>query len=160
VTLTTTPAGLGSVGLLPLDGSLANAPTVPVALGTISTDPTDSWVGQVIPGNETITAISASFETSAAVLPPPGTLLLLTAQVYVSDNGGVTYNPLTGTAVGLPLSGIVTIGSVSSGALSGLDVTIPTGDLGLVVFSASDPGSLVSTNVTGSATVGVSYTSG
>ena len=159
MTLTTPPlVGLPvEAGFLPLDGALASAPSQSILPGS-NFSPTDSWVGQVVPGDETIGAISASFDTSTA-----GTLFgtfTVTAQIYVSSNGGATYSPLAGTAVTLApsLTGSVVIGTISSGTLTGLSVSIPAGDLGMVVFSGSD--SVTTESLTGSATAGVSYTSG
>jgi hypothetical protein len=158
VTLTTLVAGVpGNVGLLPLEGSLASAPDPAVTSGIISTDPSDSWVGQVLPGNETITAVSATFNESSGV--GAGGLFFVSAAVYVSSNGGLTYSPVLSMPLP-PLAGPLPPGAVTSTSVSGLSVALPAGDLAAVVFSATGGGiSLVGT-VTGSATAGVSYTSG
>ncbi len=159
--LTTIAGGLpGEGGALPLSGVLANAPGIAMTR-TLSTDSTNNYVGQVLPGNETITGITASFQLNQ-LLSLVGTTVTITAQVFVSSDGGATYSPLAGTVVTLApaLTGIVASGATSNGTVTGLNIPVPAGDLGMVVFSVSAAGISLIDSVDGTATAGVSYTGG
>jgi hypothetical protein len=139
--------------LLPLDGTLASAPTA-LAPTIFANDPTDNYVAQVMPGAETINSMSVSFSTDVAVTLPED--FVMSATIYDSSNGGATYVPVTG--LDLPsLLGAVPVGTVVSSNLGGIDAVIPQGDLAIVVISVS---SLFPAALSGSAAVGVSYTSG
>ena len=160
VALTTTITGAaGNVGLLPPNGALASAPVSVITGGAIiNTDSTDNWVGQVVPGNETITGVSASFNVNEAIDILVG-FVAVQVQVWVSSNGGLTYSPILAIPM-TPFSGIVAVGTVSTGSATGLSEVIPKGDLAMVVLSANGSGASLLTTLTGSGTVGLSYTSG
>jgi hypothetical protein len=162
VTLTTLIGGLiGQVGLLPLDGTLITAPTATIGAGSITTDVTNNVVGQVLPANVTITGISASFSfTTSSNLGATG--VFMTAQFYESADSGHTYTPVPGAVTNLnpELFGLVAAGATMAGSASNLDIAIPAGDLGIVVFSFSSGAAGITDTIVGSATAGVSYSSG
>jgi hypothetical protein len=161
-TLTSLLGGLtGQVALLPLDGALITAPTATIGAGAITTDVTNNVVGQVLPSNVTITGISASFSFTTTTLLN-GSGIFMTAQVYESADSGHTYTPVPGAVTNLnpELFGLIGVGSTMAGSSSNLNVAVPAGDLGLVVFSFSSAGAVLVNTIVGSATAGVSYTAG
>jgi hypothetical protein len=107
----------------------------------------------VVPQDETITGISAQFQTGTAViLSIPVTL---TAQIYESLAGG-PYVAVPGATVSLtPLSGTVPVDTTVSGSVAGLSIPVPAGATAVILISANSTG--VITTLSGSATVGVSY---
>jgi hypothetical protein len=95
-----------------------------------------------------ITSISASFNTNSD--PSLVGSITVTAELYVSNDGGLQYTPLPGTLVTLPGGSV----DITSGTAAVPNVVIPANDLAVVVFAVTAGGI-----VGGSATAGVSYTS-
>ncbi|VBB05891.1 Hypothetical protein LUCI_1102 [Lucifera butyrica] len=102
-----------------------------------------------MPRDGTITSIAAYFSTTAA-LSLVGTTVTITAQLYSSTTPDNTFSPIAGTAVTLSpaLTGIVNLGTVSNGALTGLSIPVTSQTrLLLVVFATAAGLSLVNTVV-------------
>lgn len=70
-----------------------------------------------------ITSITAYFSTTAA-LSLVGTTVTLTAQLYQSTTPGNIFTPIAGAIVILapPLTGVLSIGTISSGITTGLSI--------------------------------------
>jgi BclB C-terminal domain-containing protein len=145
----TTIAG-GLVGIPNFLGFGSSAPSPTVLGATI--DLTGS-AGQLlnfafsVPRNGTIVSIDAYFSTVAA-LTLVGSTVTITAQLYSSTTPNNTFSPIAGTTITLapPLTGVLAIGTISTGILSGLSIPVTAQTRLLMVFSATATGlSLVNT---------------
>ena len=160
--------GLGNSpqsGLLPVDGAVQTAPIAQLngaGIGgtitpTFSGGNVNTYVAQVVPHNETITSMTANFITGATFLLLSTTTVQAT--VYVSSDGGVSFNPEPGATVLLaPLTGLVPLGVAVHGSISGLNVAVTAGELLMVVFSSSATLGDPNTPITGAATAGITFT--
>ncbi|NLU08797.1 MAG: DNRLRE domain-containing protein [Clostridiales bacterium] len=90
-----------------------------------------------VPRTGTITSISAYFSTTAS-LTLIGSTISITAQLYQSTAPDNTFTPISGASVTLSpaLTNIISIGSISSGSISGLSIPVNIGTRLLMVFSA------------------------
>ena len=90
-----------------------------------------------VPRTGTITSISAYFSTTAS-LTLIGSTISITAQLYQSTAPDNTFTPIPGASVTLSpaLTNIISIGSISSGSISGLSIPVNIGTRLLMVFSA------------------------
>jgi hypothetical protein len=161
VSLTTGTDGLpAEAALLPLQGTLAEAPQVVSMSSNITTNSSNNSVGQVVPTDVTITGISASFVNNVALFIAD-TTITLDAQIYISNDGGATYGAFgDGINLNPALIESAPVGTISSAAFSFPIGTIPAGDLCVVVVTASATGFTLANSVVGSVTVGVTYTTG
>lgn len=110
-----------------------------------------------VPRNGTIESISAFFSTTAA-LSLVGSTVTLTAQLYASTMPDNTFAPVPGAVVTLSpaLSGVIAIGTVSSGTVTGLSIPVTAGTRLLMVFSAAVTAGLdIATAVVGYASAGL-----
>lgn len=151
----------GLVGTAGLVAFGTGVPSVAVVGGTI--DLTGGALGTtldeafVVPRAGTINAIYASFSNVLA-LTLVGTTVTVTAQLYSSPVGSTVFSPLAGTAVNLApaLTGIVAVGSVSTGSATGLAVPVPAGTRLLLAYTITATGLDLVQAVTGFASAGVS----
>ena len=101
----------------------------------------------MMPRDGTITSISAYFtNTTAAALV--GTTLTVTAQLYTSTTPDNTFTPVPGAVVTLSpaYTGVIGIGSISNGIITGLSIPVTSQTRLLMVYSISAAGvSLVNT---------------
>jgi len=100
-----------------------------------------------LPRDATITSVSAYFSTTAS-LSLVGSTVTITAQLYQSTTPNNTFSPISGTAVTLApaLTGVIAIGSISSGLLTGLSIPVTAGTRLLYVLSITSTGiSLINT---------------
>jgi hypothetical protein len=159
--LTTAAVGPQLSSVLPLEGDQAvNNVNVPVGPGFF-VGPSSGVAGQVLPADTTITGLSASFNTSVA-MSLPATVVTLQARIWVSSSasGGNEYFPVLAASVTLPqFGGLVPANSSFNDSVSGLNIVIPSGDLAVVVFSATASGFVMANTITGTGTVGISYNS-
>ncbi|WP_353626627.1 exosporium glycoprotein BclB-related protein, partial [Bacillus sp. JCM 19041] len=111
-----------------------------------------------VPRDGTITSLSGYF-SNAAALSLVGTTVTITAQLFRSagpapDN---VFAPIPGAVVTLapPLTGILALGTVSSGNATGLSIPVATGDRLLLVFTATATGISLINTVAGYASAGL-----
>ncbi|MEK4566458.1 exosporium glycoprotein BclB-related protein [Alkalihalobacillus sp. FSL R5-0424] len=112
----------------------------------------------IVPRDGVITSLSALFSTTAA-LALIGTTVTITAQVFRSPGPAAT-NILTaipGASVTLtpPLTGLVSIGTISTGNVTGLSIPVTAGDRLLIVFSATAAGVSLVNAIAGYASAGL-----
>ena len=109
-----------------------------------------------MPGDGNISSVSAQFNNTNFV-SVAGSPLYINAQLF---NAPVGSNVFTATASQVTLfpfyTGVVLVGSVSSGIATGLNIAVTAQDRLLLVFYAFAPGSFTSYNVQGYASAGVS----
>lgn len=110
-----------------------------------------------VPRAGTITSLAAYFSTTAA-LALVGSTVTITAQLFRSTTPNNTFTAVPGALVTLapPLTGVVALGTISSGLTSGLSIPVTAGERLLLVFSASVTAGLdVATTVAGYASGGL-----
>jgi BclB C-terminal domain-containing protein len=111
-----------------------------------------------MPRDGTITSIAAYFSVGAAV-SLIGTEVTISAQLYSSVTPDDTFTPSAGTVVDLapPLTGLISVGDIASGLLTGLAIPVTAGTRLLMVFSAAVTGGIdLAALITGYASAGVS----
>ncbi len=123
--------------------------------GTIDTTALTNFAFSM-PRDGTITSIAAFFSTTVA-LTLVATTVTLNAQLYISTTPDNTFTPVAGTLVTLApaLTGVLAIGTVSNGILTGLSIPVAAEDRLLMVFSATADGITLINTVTGYASAGV-----
>jgi BclB C-terminal domain-containing protein len=86
-----------------------------------------------------------------------GSTVTITAQLFSSTTPDNTFTPIPGTTVTLapPLTGVVALGAVSNGILTGLAIPVTAETRLLLVFSATAAGLALINTVTGYASAGV-----
>ncbi|MBW4081128.1 exosporium glycoprotein BclB-related protein [Paenibacillus sp. S150] len=112
------------------------------------------------PRDGTITSLAAYFSTTAA-LSLVGSTVTITAQLFQSTTPDNTFTAVPGAAVTLapPLTGILSLGTISSGLTTGLSIPVAAGDRLLMVFSASITAGLdVAATLAGYASGGLTIT--
>jgi BclB C-terminal domain-containing protein len=109
-----------------------------------------------VPRDGTITSISAFFNLRTA-MSLVGTTITVTGQVYVSTTPDNTFTPVPGALVTLapPLTGLVSIGTVSSGSVTGLSIPVTQGTRLMVVFSSTAAGVGLINSINGTYSAGV-----
>ncbi|MFC4775458.1 exosporium glycoprotein BclB-related protein [Paenibacillus sp. GCM10023252] len=159
ITMTTILGGLvGTAGLVGFGNAVSN---VSVLGGVI--DLTGTVLGPLlnfaysVPRDGTLTSMAATFSSTLA-LALVGTTVTITAQLYVSTATSNTFSPVPGALVTLTpsLTGIISLGDISSGLVTGLTIPVTTGSRLLLVFSATATGVTLIQTVVGYASAGVS----
>lgn len=109
-----------------------------------------------VPRDGTITSMSGFFSNTVA-LSLIGAAATIQAQLYSAPANSNTFTPVPGAIVTLApaLTGIIAIGTVSSGVTSGLSIPVTAGTRLLLVYSASAPGSFIASTIAGYASAGV-----
>ncbi|MGO4732253.1 exosporium glycoprotein BclB-related protein [Paenibacillus sp. 2KB_22] len=108
----------------------------------------------------TITSLAAYYSTTAG-LSLVGSTVTITAQLFRSTTPNNSFTAVPGALVTLapPLTGILALGTISSGLTTGLSIPVAAGDRLLMVFSASVTAGLdVATTVGGYASGGLTIT--
>ncbi|MDE7053017.1 MAG: bclB domain-containing protein [Lachnospiraceae bacterium] len=110
-----------------------------------------------VPRDGTITSFSAFFSTTAA-LSLVGSTVTVNAQIYQSTAPNNIFSPIAGTLINLApsLSGIVSIGTLLNGALTGLSIPVTAQTRLMLVFSATASGLSLINTVAGYASAGLS----
>ncbi|GAF09786.1 flagellar hook-length control protein FliK [Paenibacillus pini JCM 16418] len=156
--LTTIVGGLaGTVGL----AGFGNSSTT-VLVGGTTIDLTGA-AGTLLnfafsaPRAGTINSVAAYFSTTAA-LSLVGTTVTVTAQLYSSTTPNNIFTAIPGTAVTLapPLTGVISLGSVSNGIITGLNIPITAQTRILLVFTATATGLTLVNTVAGYGSGGIS----
>lgn len=109
-----------------------------------------------MPRAGTITSLSAYFSTTAA-LSLLGSSITITAQLYVSNTPNNVFTPIPGAIVNLSpaLSGVISIGTISSGITTGLSIPVTAQSRLLMVYSANATGLSLVNTVVGYASAGI-----
>lgn len=144
------------IGTTTLLGFGSSVTGVSLIGGTINTT-TIANMAFSMPRDGTISSVAAYFSTTVA-LSLVGTTVTLTAQLYASSTPDNVFFPIPGAIVTLSptLSGVVGIGSISSGLTMGLNIPIAAGTRLLMVFAADVTAGIdVATTITGFASAGV-----
>jgi BclB C-terminal domain-containing protein len=139
---TTIAGGLvGQVGVLPLDGDQAGSaelagPTLDLTGGSGQVVP-----AQTFPTDETIESMTV-FSSTTIAQALIGTTVTVTAQLYTSSTPDNTFVPVPGASVTAapPLTGVLSIGTVSSGMTTGLSIPVTAGTRGVIVISVTAAG--------------------
>lgn len=157
LTMTTIAGGLA--GTPSLVGFGSSAPSVGILGSTIDLTNAAGTLTNFafsVPRNGIITAISAFFSTTAA-LSLAGSTVTVTAQLYRSATPNNIFSPIPGAVVTLspPLTGTISIGNLSSGITTGLNIPVTAQTRLLMVFSASASGVSLINTVVGYASAGI-----
>lgn len=110
-----------------------------------------------VPRTGTITSMAAYFSATASV-SLVGTTVTITAQLYRSTTPNNTFTAVPGALVTLspPLTGLVALGTISSGNTTGLSIPVTVGERLLLVFTSTVTAGIdVATTVAGYASAGV-----
>ncbi|MGQ3739001.1 exosporium glycoprotein BclB-related protein, partial [Bacillus sp. Fil] len=158
VILTTIVGGL--IGTTSLVGFGNSATGISLVGGNI--DLTGTALGPIInfafsmPRSGTITSLAAYFSITVA-LSLVGTTVTLTAQLYQSTTPDNTFSPIPGAIVTLapPLTGALSLGTISSGIITGLNIPVTPATRLLLVFSATASGISLVNTITGYASAGL-----
>ncbi|WP_145411290.1 exosporium glycoprotein BclB-related protein [Paenibacillus xylanexedens] len=108
----------------------------------------------------TVTSLAAYFSTTAG-LSLVGSTVTITAQLFHSTTPNNTFTAVPGALVTLapPLTGVLALGTISSGLTTGLSIPVAAGDRLLMVFSASVTAGIdVATTLAGYASAGLTIT--
>jgi len=112
-----------------------------------------------VPDDGTITSMAAYLSTSAAV-SLIGSTATITAQLFSSSTPDDTFVPIPGAVVTLApaLTGLISIGEVSSGITTGLAIPVTAGTRLLLVFSADITAGLdVASVIAGYVSAGIKF---
>ncbi|SDE48956.1 BclB C-terminal domain-containing protein [Dyadobacter soli] len=153
VVMTTLLGGL--VGTTSVLGFGTNATGVSLLGGTIDATSLTN-MAFAVPRNGTITSMSGFFSNTVA-LTLIGASATIQAQLYSAPASSNIFTPVPGAIVTLApaLTGLVAIGTVSSGLTTGLSIPVTAGTRLLLVYSATAPGSFIATTIAGYASAGV-----
>lgn len=108
----------------------------------------------------TITSLAAYFSTTAG-LSLVGSTITITAQLFRSTTPNNSFTAVPGAVVTLTpsLTGVLALGTISSGLITGLSIPVAASDRLLMVFSASVTAGIdVATTLAGYASGGLSIT--
>jgi len=110
-----------------------------------------------VPRAGIITAFSAFFSTTAA-LSLIGSTVTVNAQIYQSTTPNNVFTPIAGTLINLTpsLTGVISIGTLLNGALTGLNIPVTAQTRLMLVFSAAASGLSLVNTVVGYASAGLS----
>jgi BclB C-terminal domain-containing protein len=110
-----------------------------------------------MPRSGTIKSMSAYFSTTAA-LSLIGSTVTITAQLYSSTTPDNSFTAVPGASVTLApsLSGIISIGAISNGITTGLNIPVTAQTRFLLVFSSTAAGISLLTSTAGYAGAGLS----
>ena len=143
-TATSIAGGLvGTVAVMPLSGSTSTS-GVSATGGAI--DLTNVTTGQIIARDGVITTIFG-FSSLTTALSLVGTTVTQTISLWQSTTPDNTYTPIPGAVVTLtPLTGVLAIGTTTTGVQSGLAIPVTAGTNLIVVYSVTSTGiSLINT---------------
>ncbi|WP_439557361.1 exosporium glycoprotein BclB-related protein [Dyadobacter sp.] len=109
-----------------------------------------------VPRNGTITSLSGFFSNTSALILI-GSLVSVQAQLYSAPEGSNTFTPIPGAVVEMSpmLTGIIAVGTTSTGRASGLSIPVTAGTRLMLVFSATANGLNLNNTVVGYASGGV-----
>ncbi|MCI8608441.1 MAG: collagen-like repeat preface domain-containing protein, partial [Firmicutes bacterium] len=110
-----------------------------------------------VPRAGTITSFSAFFSTTAS-LSLIGSNVTVRAQIYQSTTPNNVFSPIAGTQLDLTpaLSGVISIGTLLNGTLTGLNIPVTAQTRLMLVLSATASGLSLVNTVVGYASAGLS----
>ena len=110
-----------------------------------------------VPRAGVITSFSAFFSTTVS-LSLVGSTVTVNAQIYQSTTPNNVFSPIAGTLISLSpsLSGIVSLGTLLNGSLTGLNIPVTAQTRLMLVFSATASGLTLVNTVAGYASAGLS----
>ena len=109
----------------------------------------------VAPRDGTITSIYGFFNVTAALSLTLGSVNVQ-AQIYTADADSSTFTPV-GPVLSLPpLSGLISIGTNTSGSI-GASIPITAGQKVMLVFSSTTSGLSIATTIVGFASAGITF---
>lgn len=157
VSLTTIAGGL--VGTPAFVGFGSSAPGVSIAGGVIDlTNPAGTLTNFAfsVPRDGTITSLAAFFSTTAA-LSLVGSTIQITAQLYQSTAPNNSFTAIPGAVVTLSpaITGVIAVGTISSGITTGLNIPVTAQTRLLLVFTATASGLTLVNTVAGYASAGI-----
>jgi BclB C-terminal domain-containing protein len=126
----------GQVAVLPLDGDQAGSEQLTGGALDLTGGSSQVVPAQTFPTNETIETMTV-FTSTTVAQALVGTTVTVTAQLYTSATPDNTFSPVPGASVTAapPLTGVVSIGTVSSGMTTGLSIPVTAGTRGVIVIS-------------------------
>jgi len=135
-TMTTVLGGLLNAGSVLGFGS--SAPGITALGGFIDATSLTSNMAFSVPRDGTITSLAGTFSSSAAVVLL-GSTVTIQGQLYMAAAGTNVFTMIPGATVVMspPLTGVVSVGTASSGTTTGLSIPVTAGTRLLLVFSAS-----------------------
>jgi BclB C-terminal domain-containing protein len=109
-----------------------------------------------VPRNATIASLAAYFSTTVA-LSLLGTTITMTAQIYSSPTPNDSFSPVPGAIVTLApnITGVLAIGTIVRGIVSGLSIPVTAQTRLLLVYSITASGLSLVHTVTGTASAGL-----
>jgi BclB C-terminal domain-containing protein len=139
---------------MPLSGSTSET-GVSVVGGTI--DLTGITTGQPVARNGTITSV-AGFSTLTAAMALVGSTVTQTISVWQSTTPNNTYTQIPGTEITLApsLTGVVPIGTIANGIITGLSIPVVARTNLIVVYSTTAAGVQLITTTTADTSASVS----
>jgi BclB C-terminal domain-containing protein len=157
VTVTTISGGLPGTGAISGFGKAVSGITV--SSGTVDltgSAGTDINYAFSVPRAGTITSISGYFSLTTA-MALIGSTVTLSAQLYRAATPNNIFTPVAGTLVTFspPLTGILAVGTISNGLLTGLSIPVTAQTRLLMVYTASAAGLSLNNTVVGYASGGV-----
>lgn len=110
-----------------------------------------------VPRNGIITSFSAFFSTTLAI-SLVGSTVTIRAQIYQSATPDNVFSPIAGTLVNLTpsLAGVISVGTLANGSLTGLNIPVTAQTRLMLVFSATASGLSLINTVAGYASAGLS----
>lgn len=145
-----TPAFIGFGNSAPGLTALGSSIDITNAAGTLT-----NFAFQ-IPRAGIITSFSAFFSTTAA-LTLTGTTITVNAQIYQSAAPNNIFTPVSGTLISLApsLNGILAVGTLLTGSLSGLSISLTAQTRLMLVYSLTATGLSLINTVAGYASAGL-----
>lgn len=154
-TMTTVLGGLLNSGTVL--GFGASAPGITALGGFIDATSLTSNMAFSVPRDGIITSLAGTFSSSLGVALI-GSTVTIQGQLYMAPAGTNIFTQVPGATVVLspPLTGVVSIGTASSGTTTGLSIPVAAGTRLLLVFSASITAGLdIATVISGHISAGV-----
>ena len=158
ISLTTIVGGLAGIPAFVGFGSSAPGLTVLGSTNNITNaSGTLSNFAFQVPRAGIITSFSAFFSTTAA-LSLIGSTVTVNAQIYQSATPDNIFSPIAGTLISLApsLTGVIAIGTLLNGVLTGLNIPVAAQTRLMLVFSATASGLTLVNTVAGYASAGLS----
>ena len=158
ISLTTIVGGLA--GIPAFVGFGSSAPGLTVLGSTINITNASGTLSNFafqVPRAGIITSFSAFFSTTAA-LSLIGSTVTVNAQIYQSATPDNVFSPIAGTLISLApsLTGVIAIGTLLNGVLTGLNIPVAAQTRLMLVFSATASGLTLVNTVAGYASAGLS----
>ncbi|WP_305000379.1 exosporium glycoprotein BclB-related protein [Taibaiella sp. KBW10] len=157
VTMTTIVGGLvGTTGLVGFGNSASGVSLAGGTLDLTGAAGTLLNFAFVSPRAGTISSIAAQFSATTA-LSLIGSSVTVNAQLYTAPSGSNSFSAVPGASVNLApaLSGVISIGTTSSGLATGLSIPVVAGNRYILVFSATAAGITLVNTVVGYASGGL-----